>query len=277
MAQNVQLQQVVVDGVIIKVGGDGIRGHIIGGMLYRREGMDLLSVRQYHNSTGVLTCRAAHPYAALDDPVDLTVALVLAPLLVIILYITKGCLVRQGTNSSRAEGLALAENNFCIFVSLGLIVAGEIQVNIRLLVTLKAQEGFKWNIKALFFQRRATHRALLIRHIAAGCARVFAHFLRLEVTVVTLGAIIMGRQGIYLGNARHGSYKGRSYRTTGTHQITVLIGLPHQLLSNDIHNRKSIGNNGMQLFFQSLRYLSGQFCSVDGVCLFIADVTQGLV
>ena len=43
VSENIQLQQVVVDGVVIKMGRDDVRGHIVGRMLHRRKGMDLLA------------------------------------------------------------------------------------------------------------------------------------------------------------------------------------------------------------------------------------------
>ena len=75
--------------------------------------------------------------------------LLLASLLIIILHITESRLVRQRTDGSRPEGLAFSENNLRIAVGLTLIVAGEVQVDIRLLVSLKSQEGLKGNIKAV--------------------------------------------------------------------------------------------------------------------------------
>ena len=39
----------------------------------------------------------------------------------------------------------------------------------------------------------------------------------------------------------------KNLQTSGAHQITICIGLPHQLLGNNIHHRISIGNNGIQL------------------------------
>ena len=60
----------------------------------------------------------------------------------------------------------------------------------------------------------------------------------------------MGAQRIYLRDTGHSGHKGGAYGATGSHQISVLIGLPHQLLCNDIHNRKSVGDDGMKLPLQ---------------------------
>ena len=40
VSQNIQLQQVVVNGMVIKMGGHNIRRHIVGRMLHRGKGMD---------------------------------------------------------------------------------------------------------------------------------------------------------------------------------------------------------------------------------------------
>ena len=118
VSQNVQLQQVVVDGVVIKMGGNDVRGHIVGGMLNGSKGVNLLPVGQYHDTARMLARRAAHTHAALDDPIDLAVSLVLSPLLVIIFHITKSRLVRQCSDGPRPEGLACTENDLRILMGL---------------------------------------------------------------------------------------------------------------------------------------------------------------
>ena len=56
----------------------------------------------------------------------------------------------------------------------------------------------------------------------------------------------MGRKRIYLRDARCKSHKGGADRTAATDQIAILHTLPYQLLRDDIHHRKTVGNNGMQ-------------------------------
>ena len=56
--------------------------------------------------------------------------------------------------------------------------------------------------------------------------------------------------------------KGGTYRPSGAHQITICIGLPHQLLGNDIHHRISIGDNGIQLFVQTVFYDLGKHFTI---------------
>ena len=138
VSQNIQLQKVMIDGVIVKVGGDGIRGHIVGGMLHRREGIDILSQGQHDDSSGMLTGSSSDTHTTCYDSIDLAGTLCLASLFKIFLDITEGCLICKGADGAGTEGLSCSEDHLCVFVRFGLILTGEIQVDIRLLVSLKA-------------------------------------------------------------------------------------------------------------------------------------------
>ena len=92
----------------------------------------------------------AHAYTALNNTVDLAVSLPGSPFLIIFLYITESRFIRQCTNGSCTESLALTENNLRIVMGLTLIFTGEIEVNIRLFISFKSKEGFKRNIMAFF-------------------------------------------------------------------------------------------------------------------------------
>ena len=74
----------------------------------------------------MLSSGAPHAYAALHDPVDLAVALVDAPLLIVTFYKTECCFIRQGTDGSRTEGLSLSKDNLRVIVRLTLVLAGEV-------------------------------------------------------------------------------------------------------------------------------------------------------
>ena len=63
---------------------------------------------------------------ALGNPVDFAGSLVDASLLIVILYITECGFVRKGRNGTGTEGLSGAENNFCVFVRLTLVLTGEV-------------------------------------------------------------------------------------------------------------------------------------------------------
>ena len=192
VSQNVQLQQVVVNGVIVKMGCNGGGGHIVGRVLHRSKGVDLLSQGKHDDAPRMLSRSPPHSHAALNDAVDLAVALSASPFLIIFFHIAEGRLVRQGADGPCPEGLALAEDNLRVVVGLTLVFSGKVQVNIRLLVPLKSEESFKWNIKSVLFQERTADRAFLIRHIAARHAGKCLHLRRVEIIVAALGAVIVG-------------------------------------------------------------------------------------
>ena len=130
------------------MGGDNIAVHIVGRVLDRSKLLNIPSNGKNNDPSRVLARGPAHSGAALDDPVDLTVPLPLSPLFIIIFHIAECRLLRQSTDSSRLKGLSRTENNLYIPVGFSLIIPGEVQVDIRLLVSFKSQESFKGDIKS---------------------------------------------------------------------------------------------------------------------------------
>ena len=191
VSQNVQLQQVMVNGVVVKVGGHRIRGHIVRGMLHRGKGVDLLSQRQHNDAARMLSGASSDSRTARDDPVNLTGTFLIATLLVIIFHVAKGGLIRQRGDGSGAEGLSGAEDYLRIFMGLTLVFTGEVQVDIRLLVALEAEEGFKGNVKAVLFQQFSADRAVFVRHVAARPARIGLHLRGIKIAVMAFHTVIV--------------------------------------------------------------------------------------
>ena len=163
--------------MVVKVGGHDIRMHIISRVLYRSKRVDILSQRQNDDSTRVLAGAPADTGTSLYDPVDLAGTLSLSPLLKIIFHKSKGRLIRQSTNGAGPICLTVTEDNLCILVRIALVVSGKVQVNIRLLVSLKPKECLKGDIKPVFYKFFSAHRAILVRHIHAAASGVFSHFI----------------------------------------------------------------------------------------------------
>ena len=105
--------------MVIKMCGDDITVHIIGRVLHRCKFLNLLTHRQYDDTSRMLASGTADTGTALHDTVDLTVALVLPPFLIIILHITKCGFFRKGANGTRLKGLPFSEDNLCIPVGIG--------------------------------------------------------------------------------------------------------------------------------------------------------------
>ena len=87
----------------------------------------------------------------------------------------------------------------------------------------------------------------------------------------------MRAQRIYLCDSRHRGNKRRTYRSSGTYQIAVLVGFPHQLLCDNVHNGITVGDDGVQFPLQTRRYDFRKIGSVDRMCLVITDITEHLV
>ena len=65
MPQNVKFQKVVVNGMVIKMSRNNIRSHIICRVLYRCKLIDVMPVRQYHNSSRMLSRTPSDPRTSL--------------------------------------------------------------------------------------------------------------------------------------------------------------------------------------------------------------------
>ena len=101
-------------------------GHVICRVLHRGKGINLLSQRKYDNTARVLAGSPLYTHTALNQPVDLAVSLLLAPLLIVFLNVSVSGLVCQGAYRSRTEGLSFTEDNFRIVMGLTLVLTGEV-------------------------------------------------------------------------------------------------------------------------------------------------------
>ena len=102
---------------------DNITVHIIGRVLHRCKFLNLLTHRQYDDTSRMLASGTADTGTALYNTVDLAGTLVLSPLFKIVLYISECGFIRKGTDGSRLEGLTFSEYNLCIMMGIGLILS----------------------------------------------------------------------------------------------------------------------------------------------------------
>ena len=66
----------------------------------------------------------------------------------VLFHISDGGLFRHGTDGARPERLPGTENDLRVFVGITLVFSGEVQVDIRLLVSLETKERLERNIKS---------------------------------------------------------------------------------------------------------------------------------
>ena len=277
MSEDIQFQQVVIDRMVVEMGRRDIRRHIVRRMLYRRKFIDIVTMRKHDDTSRMLSGTSPYSGASLADPFDLAAAFPKSPLFIIIFDIAVCGLIRQRSDRSRFERMSLAEQNFRIFMSFRLIISGKVQVDIRLFVPFESKERLERNIKSGFHKRFAADRTFFIRHIESAAARIRFDFLGFKITVMAVRAVIMRTQRIYLGDPGHRRDKRRSDRTSGSNKISVVIGLPHQFLRDNIHHRISVGNNGIQFLFQTGRYLDRQIFPVNLVSAVITNIAQILL
>ena len=217
--------------------------HIICRTLNRCKLINFMSHRQYDNTTRMLSGSSSDSRTSLHNTVNFADTFVLTTFFIIIFYISKGCFISQCTNGSGTESLSRTKDNFCISVSLTLIVTGEVKVNIRFFISFESKECFERNIKTFFFQWLSAHRTVSVFHVTSNLAGIGFYNIRIKIHIMTGWTDIMWRQRVYLCNPRHGCYKRGTYRTSGTNQITVRIGFPYKLLCNDVHNGETVTND----------------------------------
>ena len=82
-------------------------------------------------------------------------------------------------------------------MGLCLVFAGEIQVNIRHLVSAEAKEGLKGDIKTILFQSCTAARAVHIRKICT-TVKLLGH-IQNGMLALRIGATVVGWEGIERG------------------------------------------------------------------------------
>ena len=251
VSEDIQFQEVMVNGVIIKMSCNDPALHIVCRVLDRRELIDVMPVGKYDNTSRMLSCTAPDTRAPFCDTLNLTLSLSLFMILVIILHKAICRLIRKRTDRPCLKCMTLSKQHLCIFMGFRLIITGEIQVDIRLFITLESEESLKGDIESRFYKRFPAHRTVLIRHIEAAASGERSYLIRFKITVMALTAVIMRTQWIYFRDPRHGSHKGGADRSPRSHQISVRIGFPHKLLCNDIHDRIPVGYDRIQFLFQA--------------------------
>ena len=219
VTQLVQLQKVGLHAVIFKMRCDNVAVGIIRRVLHRAEIRHVLVLRHHHKAAGVLAGGALHAHKPQRQTVLLRLCHGHVPLFKVFFHIAVGGLFRQSADGSGSEHMVRAEKLLGIFVGLGLIFAGEIEVDIwGLFISREAQKGLKRYVEAVLAHFRAAVRAVFVRHIRAAAPACVGD----ELGVPALGADIMRRQGVDLRYAGHIGHNGRTHAASGAHKIAVL-------------------------------------------------------
>ena len=210
MAQLIQLADGVMNRMEIEVSRDVIGVLIVCGMLHRAEVVDLHSSWHNHHTAGMLAG------SALDAGTSRRQSGLLSPVhhstlaFGVFLYKADTGFLRHRGNGSGFEHVILAEQGFCIPMSVALILTGKVQVDIRGFISVKAQKGFKGNIMAIPVVGSAALRTVFIRQVKARPNGAVGN----KLAVMAFWAHIMRAQWVYLGNTGHGGHKAGTNGTT---------------------------------------------------------------
>ena len=244
------------------MGGDGIGVVGVCRVLHRAEVLHLQIVGYHHKPAGVLAGGAPDAHASQGEPILLRPSCRNAVFLQILFYKPVGGLFRQGADGARPEHLGLTEHLNGVAVGPRLILAGEIQVNIRHLASAKAQERLKGDVKAVLGILLAAHRAHLVRHVRSAAVRAVHD----KFAVLALGTAVVGRQRVDLGDAGHISHQRRAHRSPRAYQIAVLQTPLHQFLGRHVHH-VILAQNTAQLHVQPVYNQLGRILAVESVGL----------
>ena len=92
---------------------------------------------------------------------------VLPPIIQILFDVTVGRLVLNTGDGAGLEHVGLAEQLFRVAVDVGLVLAREVQVNIRLLVAVETKEGLERDVVAVHQHPGAAVGAVLVGQVEA--------------------------------------------------------------------------------------------------------------
>ena len=267
VAQHVQLQQVGLHGVVFKMGGDDVAVRVVGGVLDGTEVIDLLVLGDDHHAAGVLSGGPLDSGTAQSQPVLLRLGGRQPPLRQILFHIAEGGLLRHGADGPRPEHMGLAEELEGIAVGAGLVLAGEVQVDIGDLVAAKAQEGLEGDVEAVLHILGPAHRADGVGHIGAAAVGVLRVLGIVEVGVFAVGTAVVGGQGVHLGDARHEGHQRGAHAASGAHQIAVLQGILDQLLGGHVDHVVFAADDVAQLRLDPVHHDLGRVLPVQVVGL----------
>ena len=129
--------------------------------------MDVHIAGNDHDAARMLARRILDARAAGDQAVDISVvdldALGFGPLHDVAI----SRLVLDGTDGPGAEDVILAEEFFRVLMGFRMVFTGEIEVDIRDLVAVEAQEDSERDVVAVLVERRAALRADLVGQVEA--------------------------------------------------------------------------------------------------------------
>ena len=206
----VKLQNRIMKIGELEVGCYGVCIGVIGRMLHGCEIVNIILVRHYDNTTGMLTRGLLNTHNSGGHVADLRLGNLNSLILKVLGNIAPGRLIGKAGGGSGTEHVSVTEELLGIFMYLTLHVTREVKVDIRRLITVEAKEGLKGNVVAVLIKHFTADGTLLIGKIKSRANRAVCK----ELRIATLRTSVMGRQRVNLRNTRHRGNEGGAYRAT---------------------------------------------------------------
>ena len=205
--------------------------------------------------------------------VDVRDVLLDALLLVEFLDVAEGRLVGDGLDGASAVDVVLTEEDLCVLVGNGLIGTGEVQVDVRDLVAVEAEEYGERDVVAVLDERRAADRADLVRKIVATAVGAVGD----EFAVLAVRAAPVRRQRVDLGDARHRGDEGRADGAARADEVAIVVRFLDEALRDKVEHREAVADDGLELLLEAVLDDFRQILAVELARLLVGHLADFLV
>ena len=243
MAELVQLTDGIVNGMEVEVRGDVIGILVVCGVLHRAEIVDLFALWHDDHAARVLARGTFDARAGNGKAFFLRAGKHARTFFGILFHVAERGFICDGCDGAGLEDVFAAEQRLRIAVRTALVFAGEVEVDIRRFVAVKAEERLEWDGVAVAVEIFAAARALFRRQIKAG--KVAA--VRDELAVFALGANVVRLERVNLRDAGHGRDERRADGATRADEIAVRFAVCHELLRRHVQNGEAVLVDGAEL------------------------------
>ena len=165
MAQNIEFEDIIMDGMEIKVGRFPLGIDILSWIGHRTEIINIHITWNNDNTTRMLTCRSFNTCTACRKTLDFSATVEFTVVTFVAFNKTKGCLLSHRTNGSGTKGIVFSKDISDVQMGARLVSTRKVQVDIGYFIPLETKESFKWNIVAIFCEPVSTFWTAFLRHI----------------------------------------------------------------------------------------------------------------
>ena len=152
--------------------------------------MNNIFLRYNYNTSRMLTCCTLYTCTARNKAVNLCICRDFTFFVVIFFYKAVCCLFCNCTYCTCTENMPFTKKLFNILMCNRLIFSGKVKVDIRLFITLKAEECLEWYIMPVLNHWLSAFRAVFIRQVETATNRTVCK----KFVMLTLRANIMRRK-----------------------------------------------------------------------------------